>query len=132
MIIKNDRNEFFEIKIEKVNEEFPDNYNVTLNAKSSFITLTKKTFALKSTLSKLLFVLTRLSKNKKGSFSVESFSYNDDFSLDVRFEESGQTVIHSYIKSSEDIGNECDICFLTDSSYLEKALEELKKELTVM
>lgn len=124
--IKNDRDNInFEVK-EHWNESLEE-YCFRVYGECSFLKFDKNVYIHACKLVEFYKKLSDCYAILRGDCSIPSFSYEDDFSVSIKFDGKGGVLVSVKMKDNDQLGNHCTIEFFTDQTYIAYTLKEMKK-----
>ena len=116
------------IEIEKISK-IDDDMEIVITAKSSFIEVNFSTFIFSYELKKYCEKLKTAQEKLSGTITEHYFNYERDFKIDITYYAGGHAVIDAFFKSNTEFGNNCNISFATDQTFIAEFLNGLKKML---
>ena len=130
--IKNDRDNInFEVKEHwKVSKNQPwEEYCFRVYGKCSFLSFDKDVYMNANKLVEFYKKLSNCYATLHGDCMIPSFSYENDFSVSIKFDGKGGVLVSVQMKDNDQFGNHCKIEFATDQTYIAYTLKEMKHTL---
>ncbi|MBP5242204.1 MAG: hypothetical protein J6Z36_00755 [Clostridia bacterium] len=122
-------NEFISFEIEKhfeISKTQPwECYFLNVKAKSGFISINRTVEAHKQAMVTLYEKLKKCYERVSGTVDAERFSFEEDFSLKIQFDNWGHVNVTAFL--TDHFGNDCHLSFQTDQTFIPQTLNGMKE-----
>lgn len=104
-------------------------YALRIHGAVDFLQFDQECFAFAKALQELYSQMQNAYQTLSGTVCMDSFHYDSNFSLQMKFDKTGNVLVHASMRGICASNTACDMEFTTDQTFVQKTLRDMKETL---